>query len=273
MSILPIRTVEKPWGKDVLPAPFAAEPGKRIGEIWFEPPAEMPSILVKYIFTSEALSVQVHPSDAQAEASGETARTGYGGKEECWLVIDAEPGATLGVGFRHHIDAETMRTAALDGSIEDMLVWHPVKPGDFFYIPANTVHAIGAGVSLIEIQQNSDITYRLYDYGRPRELHLEQGIAVSQGEPLDPAMMRHIPETGTVELAHGRYFTAHRVQGLPDAALMADYAGPLLVIPRQGDVLLGGEVVKVGDCASAPGIAALTFAAEGQAIIVRAPDA
>ncbi|WP_225205335.1 class I mannose-6-phosphate isomerase [Novosphingobium huizhouense] len=270
MSKLPIRTVEKPWGKDVLPAPFVAPLDKRIGEIWFEPPAEVPSLLVKYIFTSEKLSVQVHPSDEQAAASGETEATGYGGKEECWLVIDAEPGATLGVGFAGHVDAETMRAAALDGSIEDMLVWHPVGPGDFFYIPANTVHAIGAGVSLIEIQQNSDITYRLYDYGRPRELHLDKGIAVSRGEPLDPALRRHVPERGTVELASGRYFTAHRVDGLPDETLRAAYAGPLLVIPREGEVRLGDEVLRPGDCASAPGIAALTLPADGRYILVKA---
>lgn len=265
MNKLPIRTVEKPWGKDVLPAPFSAPEGQRIGEIWFVPPPQVPSLLVKYIFTSEALSVQVHPSDAQAAAAGEKDR----GKEECWLVIDAEPGATLGVGFHEHVDHDTMRAAALDGSIEDMLVWHPVKPGDFFYIPANTVHAIGAGVSLIEIQQNSDITYRLYDYGRPRELHLDAGIAVSRGEPLDPKLHKHIPDTGTVELASGAYFTAHRVDGLPDAALAADYAGPLLVIPRSGTVTLGDEALKPGDCAWAPGIDALTFDAQGQAIIVR----
>ncbi|MBB3360143.1 MULTISPECIES: class I mannose-6-phosphate isomerase [unclassified Novosphingobium] len=265
MSKLPIREVEKPWGKDVLPAPFSAPEGKRIGEIWFEPPADAPNLLVKYIFTSEKLSVQVHPSDAQAAAAGEKDR----GKEECWLVIAAEPGATLGVGFKGHVDHDTMRAAALDGSIEDMLVWHPVKPGDFFYIPANTVHAIGAGVSVIEIQQNSDITYRLYDYGRPRELHLDAGIAVSRGEPLDPALHRHIPDTGTVELARGAYFTAHRLQGVPDAALRAEYAGPLLVIPRSGSVTLGDDVLNPGDCASAASIDALTFDPQGQAIIVR----
>lgn len=269
MSKLSIRTVEKPWGKDILPAPFHAPSGQRIGEIWFVPPPELRSILVKYIFTSEKLSVQVHPDDAQAAASGETARTGYGGKEECWLVIDAEPGASLGVGFAGDLDADAMRAAALDGSIEDMLTWYPVKPGDFFYIPAGTVHAIGAGVSLIEIQQNSDITYRLYDYGRPRELHLDAGIAVARGEPLDPSLRRAIPSRGTVELARGRYFTAHRIDGLPDAALMAEYAGPLLVIPRRGEVRLGDEILAAGDCASAPGIGALTFADEGQAIIVR----
>ncbi|MCW1383841.1 class I mannose-6-phosphate isomerase [Novosphingobium sp. KCTC 2891] len=270
MSKLPIRTVEKPWGKDVLPAPFSAPGGQRIGEIWFEPPPEVPSLLIKYIFTSEKLSVQVHPSDEQAAASGETEATGYGGKEECWLVIDAEPGATLGVGFTGPVDAATMRAAALDGSIEDMLVWHPVGPGDFFYIPANTVHAIGAGVSLIEIQQNSDITYRLYDYGRPRELHLDKGIAVSKGEALDPGLRKHIPETGTVELARGRYFTAHRVDGLPGDALRAEYDGPLLVIPRKGQVLLADQPIAPGDCASAPNIAALTLPADGQYILVRA---
>lgn len=265
MSKLPIRSVEKPWGKDVLPAPFSAPEGQRIGEIWFVPPPEVPSLLVKYIFTSEALSVQVHPSDAQAAAAGEKDR----GKEECWLVIDAEPGATLGVGFHQHIDHDTMRAAALDGSIEDMLVWHPVKPGDFFYIPANTVHAIGAGISLIEIQQNSDITYRLYDYGRPRELHLDAGIAVSKGEPLDPALHKHIPDTGTVELASGAYFTAHRVDGRPNAALVAEYSCPLVVIPRIGSVALGDEILKPGDCAWAPEILALTFDTGSQAIIVR----
>ena len=85
--LLETKIVEKPWGKDLLPAPFATPPGKRIGEIWFEPPPELPELLVKYIFTSEKLSVQVHPSDAQTEAAG----LGKQGKEECWLVIDAEP--------------------------------------------------------------------------------------------------------------------------------------------------------------------------------------
>lgn len=116
--LLETKTVEKPWGKDLLPPPFETPAGKRIGEIWFVPPTDLPQLLVKYLFTSEKLSVQVHPSDAQTEAMG----LGRQGKEECWLVIDAEPGATLGIGFKEPIDADTMRAAALDGSIEDMLV-------------------------------------------------------------------------------------------------------------------------------------------------------
>ena len=265
MSGLPIRTVAKPWGREVLPVPFVAPPGERIGEIWFEPPAESPSLLVKYIFTSEKLSVQVHPDDDQARASG----YGANGKEECWLVIDAEPGATLGVGFHEHLSHEQIRAAALDGSIEDLLVWHPVSAGDFFYIPAGTVHAIGAGVSLIEVQQNADITYRLYDYGRPRELHLDQGVAVASGEPHDPALRRHVPERGTVELANGRYFQLHRLDGEPDAAIREDYAGPLLVIPRQGSVRLGGETLEPGDCGQAGSIGEIGFDPAGQYLIAR----
>ena len=163
---LPIHMVEKPWGRTNLPAPFVAPSGQRIGEIWFTPPPALDRLLIKYIFTSERLSVQVHPSDTQTEAMG----MGRQGKEECWLVLDAEPGACLGIGFEREYDEATLRAAALDGQIEHRLRWQPVKPGDFFYIPANTVHAIGAGISLIEIQQNSDTTYRLYDYGRPRQL-------------------------------------------------------------------------------------------------------
>ena len=139
---LTTRTVEKPWGQGVLPAPFVDVPGKRIGEIWFEPPPELPQLLVKYIFTSEKLSVQVHPSDVQ--------RPGHG-KEECWLIVDAKPGAQLGIGFRERLGPDAMRKAAIDGSIEHLLEWHSVRRGDFFYIPANTVHAIGAGISLIEV--------------------------------------------------------------------------------------------------------------------------
>ena len=247
--LLPIRQVEKPWGRDVLPAPFAAPPGQRIGEIWFEPPADASELLIKYIFTSDKLSVQVHPSDEQTMARG----LGRQGKEECWLVVDAQEDARLGIGFAEPVDAATMLAAALDGRIEDMLVWHKVRAGDFFYIPANTVHAIGAGVSVIEIQQNSDITYRLFDYGRPRELHLDEGIAVSRGEVYDLSRWhRHLPARGTVALVDGPYFRLDRVSGPVDPALRARYpAGPLMVVPMQGQITVHGQSVPPGACAKA----------------------
>ncbi len=266
-AALPTRQVEKPWGKDVLPAPFAAAEGQRIGEIWFEPPPALPQLLVKYIFTSEALSVQVHPSDAQTIAKG----LGRQGKEECWLILSAEPGAKLGIGFDAAITPEAMRAAALDGSIERLMTWHDVVPGDFYYIPANTVHAIGAGVGLIEVQQNSDITYRLYDYGRPRELHLDDGVAVSRGEPY--ALERwhsHVRLHETRALVDGPLFLLDQVAGVPSVEVAARYPGALLVIPREGTVHVAGEAIAPGGCGLAAGLAEVVFADNGSCLLAKA---
>ena len=262
-AVLPVKTVEKPWGRVDLPEPFVNPGDEPIGEIWFEPPDALPELLVKYLFTSEKLSVQVHPDDDQAEAAG----MGRQGKSECWYVIDAEPGATLGVGFHEAVDAEAMRAAALDGSIEDMLAWHPVRAGDFFEIRANTVHAIGAGVTVLEVQQNSDITYRLFDYGRPRELHLDEGIAVANGIPHDPALRRHLATTETCRLIDGPHFVLDRVYG-PTAGHLADaYSGPLLVIPRERDAVVGGESVSPGQCALAASMADVKLAVQGVCLL------
>ncbi|MGB3165223.1 MAG: class I mannose-6-phosphate isomerase [Alteraurantiacibacter sp.] len=261
--LLPTRTVEKVWGRDALPAPFVAPEGQRIGEIWFEPPEALPELLVKYLFTSEKLSVQCHPDDAQAEAAG----LGRAGKEECWLVIAAEPGATLGIGFEEAISPEDMRAAALDGSIVDRMSWHKVQAGDFFYIPANTVHAIGPGCSIVEVQQNSDITYRLYDYGRPRELHLDAGIAVADGSPYPMVLYQRLPDGASASLVDGPYFRLDYVQGEADDALRYSYPGSALVLPLAGEVLVDGELVHPGECALADGLADTVFAPQGRALV------
>jgi mannose-6-phosphate isomerase len=245
--------VAKPWGRVDLPSPFANPGREAIGEVWFEPPPALDRLLVKYIFTSENLSVQVHPSDAQAQAAGQ----GRQGKEECWLVIAAEPGARLGIGFNRVVGTDEMRAAALDGSIEDLLEWYPVQTGDFFYIPAGTVHVIGAGVSLIEVQQNADITYRLYDYGRPRELHLDEGMAVAQGIAHDPQLRRKVPAGGNVRLVEGPLFRLDRLDGRPDATTAARYTGPLLVIPLDAAVTIAGQAIRPGQCGLAQDIAAV----------------
>ena len=259
---LPTKSVAKPWGQDHLPPPFTAPEGQRIGEIWFEPPPELPELLVKYLFTSEALSVQVHPSDAEAPA-------GSRGKEECWLVLTADPGAKLAVGFKERVSPAQMRAAALDGSIEKLLEWHTVAPGDFIYLTAGTVHAIGAGLSLIEVQQNSDITYRLYDYGRPRELHLDAGIAVANGGPHDPDLRRHLPDRGDITLVDGPHFRLDRLDGAPDAATAGRYGDrPLLVIPVDAAVTLAGETVAPGGCGLADNLAAIGFG-DGKALIAQ----
>ena len=266
---LPIRQVAKPWGKCELPAPFGTREGERIGEIWFEPPQALPELLVKYIFTSEPLSVQVHPSDNQTVEKG----LGKQGKEECWLILAAEEGAKLGIGFDEPLSADEMREAAMDGSIEQKMTWHTVSPGDFFYIPANTVHAIGAGVSLIEVQQNSDITYRLYDYNRPRELHLDEGMAIAKGEPyvLDQCHMHVSPGISTT-LVKGPLFQLDQVVGPPGDDVAARYSGKLLVIPCNGDVTIGSEVIAPGSCGFAEALSEVMFSSDG-VCLVAAPHA
>lgn len=240
-TMLAARQVAKPWGRSVLPPPFANPGGECIGEIWFEPetgPA-LP-LLAKYLFTSEKLSIQVHPDDYEAQARGLP-----GGKEECWLVLDAEPGATFGIGTLRQVAPEALREAALSGEIESLMDWKPVRRGDFYYIPAGTVHAIGAGVSMIEVQQNADITYRLYDYGRPRELHLDDGVAVARAAPYPAALHRNIGVGVDQMLVDGPHFSL-LLTGEGNARL--DGSGPVLIIPIAGSVtaLAQGEPISVG---------------------------
>lgn len=176
---LQARAVEKPWGRTDLEPVFGAPSNQRVGEIWFQDPTlKDPPLLVKYLFTSDKLSVQVHPNDKDARDRGFD-----GGKNECWYILKADEGAKIGLGLKSPVSKDELRSAAIDGSIELLMDWRTANAGDFFYVPAGTIHAIGAGITLLEIQQNSDITYRLYDYGRPRELHLDEGIAVSLPGP------------------------------------------------------------------------------------------
>ena len=234
------KLVEKPWGRTELPQMFGDTGGRRIGEIWFTNGGDLP-LLVKYIFTSERLSIQVHPSDEQAHARGLDS-----GKEECWYILDAEPGATLGLGLKRELAPKALRAAALDGSIEDLMDWRPVRAGDFFYVPAGTIHAIGGGLSLLEFQQNADVTYRLYDYGRPRELHLDDGMAVARPQPYRDDRSRHIASDEPAVLASGPLFS--RVQAVGARARAPTEHRRRWVMPLYGPVRAGGEEAGPGDC-------------------------
>jgi mannose-6-phosphate isomerase len=257
--------VEKPWGRHDLPdwAAVPADLKDPIGELWFTPPdgAHLP-LLVKYLFTSERLSVQVHPDDVQARARGLA-----GGKSECWYIIDAQPGATLGIGVRRPLDPQQLRDAALDGSIEREMIWHPVAPGDFFFIPAGTVHAVGAGIMLVEIQQNVDVTYRLYDYGRPRELHLADGTAVSRALPYDMAQAVRASQGGAVEriLARCPIFTVLRAT---DADGLRARLGqqPVWIIPLAGFATADGDSAGVGECLYLDSPASLCLSADAMVL-------
>lgn len=130
-------------------------------------------LLVKIIQADSTLSVQIHPDDKTAvELEGKGSR----GKTECWYVLDAAPDAKLVYGFKQDYSAEEIKKAIDDEKIESLLNQVNVKKGDFVFIPSGTVHAIGGGLRLLEVQQSCNITYRFYDWGRGRELHIEKGL-------------------------------------------------------------------------------------------------
>src|SRR3954470_8159232 len=139
------------------------------------PVADRFPLLIKFLFPREKLSVQVHPDDAGARALGQPC-----GKTECWYVLSAEPGAQVGLGLKPGVTRDELKRAIAEKRAEALLNWLPVHAGEMIYVEAGTVHAIGPGSILVETQQNSDTTYRLYDYGRPRELHVEAGLAATK---------------------------------------------------------------------------------------------
>ncbi|HSW50205.1 MAG TPA: class I mannose-6-phosphate isomerase [Bryobacteraceae bacterium] len=170
--------VEKVWGVERL-EPWLRSPGGRIGEAWYSLPQGPPlPILVKLLFTSDRLSVQVHPGETYARA-----HEGSGGKAEMWYVLAAEPGATLALGFLEPVTRQRARRAAETGEIESLLRWWPVSAGQVYYVPPGTVHALGAGLTICEIQQNNPVTYRMYDYGRPRDLQLDRAVEALRLQP------------------------------------------------------------------------------------------
>jgi mannose-6-phosphate isomerase len=170
--------VTKPWGRCGIDPRFGADESMKVGELWFEPLAGELDVMAKYLFTSERLSIQVHPDDEAARERGLPH-----GKDECWIILAVEDGAELGVGLVREAGADEVMAAARDGSLVDLVDWRTPRVGDFIYNPAGTIHALGAGLTVLEIQQAADITYRLFDYGRPRELHLDEARKVLIASP------------------------------------------------------------------------------------------
>lgn len=173
-------------------------------------------ILIKLIDAKQYLSVQVHPDDAYAR------RFGQHGKTEMWVVLDAEPDSVLYCGFNRRVSLAEFERRICDGSLMDVLKRIPAKAGDAVFIPAGTIHAIGAGLVIAEIQQSSDLTYRVFDYGRldadgsPRALHIRNALAVTNREPADctPPGARPLcrtPEFVMERLAKCAYFTVDRI--------------------------------------------------------------
>lgn len=201
----------RPWG--------VADPGDwgvptgggvAIGEIWYDrpgDPATKPALLLKVLLTSQPLSIQVHPNDDFAKSIGLA-----NGKTEAWHVLSAAPGARVAVGLKHHLTAQQLHSAAMDGSIADEVSWRTVAAEDTILVPAGTIHAIGAGLVIAEIQQRSDTTFRLFDHGRARALHIERAVAAAIPGPSASQPQPNRMSAERTLLVSGSHFVLERME-------------------------------------------------------------
>jgi mannose-6-phosphate isomerase len=247
-----VRVVHKPWGvNDLQPWSSIDGTGDAVGELWFEradKDAPVPALLLKLLFTSEPLSIQVHPDDTFAHAMGMP-----NGKSEAWYILSAKPDAQIGVGLKHRVTPQELRASIRNGSIVELVQWRPVAKGDVVFIPAGTIHALGAGIVLAEIQQHSDATFRLFDYGRGRELHEDNGVTVANAWPLRPVNNITRASDERTVLVASRHFVFERFD-LPKGsswALLAERETWILVL--DGHAAIGLAAVSAGQAIFASG--------------------
>ena len=205
-------------------------------------------LLIKLIDAEEPLSIQVHPSDEYA-----LAHEGQLGKTEMWVVLEAEPGGFIYYGFERPVTREEFARRIGDGTLTEVLHKAPAKAGDVFFIPSGTLHAIGKGLVIAEIQQNSNVTYRVFDYdrkgpdGQKRPLHVEKALEVTDLRPVKP--MAFGPHLGSCP-----YFTVDRKLGSFQAVCGEETFQALLIAEGEGKAACGTEIrtVKKGDCLFLP---------------------
>lgn len=247
-------TLPKPWGVvDLHPWSNAGHDGNAIGEIWYERSGAAtadPLLLLKLLFTNQPLSIQVHPDDAYARSIGLP-----NGKTEAWYILSAAPEAKVALGLKQRLTPQQLRQAIDDGSIADLVVWRAASPGDSILVPAGTIHAIGAGLVIAEIQQRSDATFRLFDHGRERELHIENAIAVADAGPSGLNVMPTRISDARTLLISNAHFMFEKIDLAPNSAwcLEAKQETWLLVIDgsaRAGsfDVAIGDAIFAQSDC-------------------------
>jgi mannose-6-phosphate isomerase len=286
--------VERIWGARDLSPLFGPVPGEAlIGEVWLTgdecrvangilagaslgelcrrygrdlvgetaPEADRFPLLVKFLFPHDKLSVQVHPDDETAKRSGLPC-----GKTECWYVLKADPGAKIGLGLKSGTTREDFARAIEEVRAEELLNWIEVRPGEMIYVDAGTVHAIGPGVVLVETQQNSDTTYRLYDYGRPRELHVERGLAALKEVTRAGKVDSWVAHENSLVLIRSSCFDVakHRLGRNADCSMHGINAGPRAY--RKAEVIVGLQGCGVVE---SPGQDRVTFG-QGEAVVVPA---
>jgi mannose-6-phosphate isomerase len=246
-----VRVVRKPWGvADLHPWSGIDGSGDSIGELWFQRAdrnAPTPALLLKLLFTSEPLSIQIHPDDAFARSIGLP-----NGKTEAWYILSALPNAAVAVGLKCRITPQELRASIRDGSIADLVQWTPVSKGDTIFVPAGTIHAIGSGIVLAEIQQHSDATFRMFDYGRQRELNEDHAVAASDAGPVQTQSSSRCLTNNRTLLIASQHIVLERIN-LPAASSWALLAAPetwILVLDGHAAIGLAGasvgEVIFVG---------------------------
>ena len=223
--------VAKPWGVvDLGPWAEVDDQASPIGEVRYDRPdgsAASPALLLKLLFTDQPLSVQVHPDDDYARLVGRP-----NGKTESWYVLKADHRAKVALGLNCTMSPQQLRQSVDDGSLTRRIAWQAVAAGDCLFVPAGTIHAIGAGLVIVEIQQRSDTTFRLFDHGRQRELHVDDGVAAAMAGPAAAqALVQRLSNERTL-LAACPHFVFERVILEADTAwaMAADRETWLLVI-------------------------------------------
>ena len=206
-------------------------------------------LLVKFLFPGDKLSVQVHPDDAAARRVGKPF-----GKTECWYVLDSTPGAQVGLGLKPGVSVEELRQAITRVRAEELLNWVDVQRGDMLYVGAGTVHTIGGGMVLLETQQSSDVTYRLYDYGRPRELHVEQGLEAVKLN----SRAGKVTQQDAGYLVRSPFFQVEKMRLQSELAGEITPASPHVIVATEGSGIL-----------ESPGMEPVSFA-RGEAVVVPA---
>lgn len=236
----------KPWGSThLLPWSTASADDCAIGEVWFQrPAAAVPesALLLKLLFTTEPLSIQVHPDDAFAQAIGLP-----NGKTEAWYILSAIPSAQVAVGLKYPLSSTALRASIGDGSIADMVQWRPVRTDDVIFVPAGTIHAIGPGIVLAEIQQRSDVTFRLFDYGRQRGLHTENAVAAAHATP---APLQPEPEKLTearTALVVSTHFVLEKIDLSPHSNWAIETTKETWILVLGGDAAIGQTRASLGD--------------------------
>ena len=240
-----VHIVRKPWGSRDLSPWAKTSSSEPIGEIWFEPADAArqvdPELLLKLIFTKEILSIQVHPDDDFARLIGL-----HNGKTEAWYILSAEPGAQVALGLKVRLTRQELRQAIIDGSIAGIVEWRSVVAGDIVFVPAGTIHAIGAGLVVAEIQQRSDTTFRLFDYGRDREIHVDQAVAAAD---LGPAKVKTTPVNLTdtrIHLVSCPFFTLEHITIPPNSDCELNLKCETWVMVIAGSATFGAVHAGIG---------------------------